>query len=285
MPLLGQIGFAYQKFLLQQGHCLGGIGSKDLRNASKRRGLAFDNTGIGRYRNLAIRKRVQGIHRLVHRNPCRQLNFNFDPLGCVIHDFADLDFAALVGLEDGIDDPPGGGPKGNFPDEEGFFVVLLDTSPAADFSTTATVLVMRSIHQATGRKIRQQNKRLFAQDANRCLDEFDEIMGQNAGGQAHRNALHTLRQQQRKLGWQRNGFLLATIVGHLPERGSGIEQNHLRKFGQTGLDITRSGGRIPGTNIPPIALGFDQKILLAQANQGIPNRSVSVGVVLHGLTD
>ena len=110
-------------------------------------------------------------------------------------------------------------------------------------------------------------------------------MGQNAGSQAHGNPLYTLRQQQRKLGWQRNGFLLATIVGHLPKCGPGIEQNHLRKFGQTGLDITRSGGRIPGTNIPPIPLCFDQKILLAQANQGISNRSVSVGVVLHGLTD
>ncbi len=110
-------------------------------------------------------------------------------------------------------------------------------------------------------------------------------MGQNAGGQAHRNPLHTLRQQQRKLGWQRNGFLLATIVGHLPQRGSGIEQNNLRKFGQTGLDVSRRRRRIPGTNIPPVALGFDQKILLAQANQGIPNRSVSMGVVLHGLPD
>ena len=143
--------------------------------------MSFDNAGIGRYGNFAIRKRIEGINGLVCRNTRRQLNFNFHLFGGVVDYFLYLKLTAVVGFQNRINQTTGGGAVRNLPNNQGLLIVFFDPCPATDFSSTITVLVKTNIDHAPGCKIRVQGERLLAQYFNGSLDQLHEIMRQYFG--------------------------------------------------------------------------------------------------------
>jgi len=110
-------------------------------------------------------------------------------------------------------------------------------------------------------------------------------MGEDLGGKAHGNSVDALGQEQREFCWQHHRFLLPAVIGEFPFGGLGIEKDLQGEFRQARFDITGSRGTITGENIAPVSLGIHQQLLLPQLHQGIPDRSISVGMILHGLPD
>ena len=111
-----------------------------------------------------------------------------------------------------------------------------------------------------------------------------EVVGQDLRRQTHRDAVGSLRQQQREFYGQRHGLLVAAVVRAHPLGGLLVENHVEREFRQTRLDVTSRGGIVAREDVAPVALTIDQQILLPQLHQRVLDRGVAVGVVLHGLT-
>ena len=110
-------------------------------------------------------------------------------------------------------------------------------------------------------------------------------MGHNLGTQAHGDTFHALCQQQWKLHGQRGGLALAAVVAQLPLGGVGVEDDIEGKLAEASLDVAGRGGTVAGAHIAPVALGFDEQVLLAEVHHGIADAGIAVRVVLHGLAD
>ena len=110
-------------------------------------------------------------------------------------------------------------------------------------------------------------------------------MRQYLGIQSDRNTFHALRQQQRELNRQVNRFVLTAVIRLHPLGSLGIKNGLQRKLGQPCLDITRSCRAITRQYISPVSLAINEQILLAELNKGITDRSITVRVILHSLTN
>ena len=110
-------------------------------------------------------------------------------------------------------------------------------------------------------------------------------MGQDLGVQTHRNTLYALRQQQRELHRQMDRLVLAAVIGFHPLGGLGIEGRLQGEFGEARLYITRCGGSVTGKYIPPVTLAVNEQVFLAQLDQRVADRGITVRVILHSLTD
>jgi len=110
-------------------------------------------------------------------------------------------------------------------------------------------------------------------------------VGQHLAAQAHGDALTTLRQEQRELHRQEHRLLVAAIVAQLPFRGLRVEDDIGRELAQPGLDVPRGRRTVAGQDVPPVALGVDQQVLLTQLHERISDAGIPVRVVLHGVPD
>ena len=110
-------------------------------------------------------------------------------------------------------------------------------------------------------------------------------MRQNLRGQAHCDPFHSLCQKQWKLYGQRYGFSFSSIVGKLPIRGLWIKNHIQGKLRQSSFDVSCSSSTIASTHITPVALRLNQQVFLAHIDYRISYGSISMGVVLHGLSN
>ena len=115
----------------------------------------------------------------------------------------------------------------------------------------------------------------------RGIAQLIEIVRQYLAGKAYRNALRTLSQKQRKLDGQRDWLFVTAIVGNFPLCGLGVEDSLKRELGETGLNISWSGGPVSGKNVSPVALAIYQQVLLAHLHQSVTDGGVTVGMELH----
>ena len=106
-------------------------------------------------------------------------------------------------------------------------------------------------------------------------------MRQNFRGQADRNTLNTLGQQQRKFDRQGHRLLITAIIGEHPFGNLRAEGHIQRKFRQTCFDITGCCSTISGQDVSPVTLAIDQQIFLPQLHQRIANRGIAMRVILH----
>ena len=122
---------------------------------------------------------------------------------------------------------------------------------------------------------------LAAQIADGGVANLVEVVGQHLRRQTHGDALCALCQQQRKLHGQRDGFLVAAVVGHLPFGGLRVEHHVEGKLRQASLDVSWGGGARSRQDVAPVALRVDEQFLLAQLHQGVADTGVAVRVELH----
>ena len=109
-------------------------------------------------------------------------------------------------------------------------------------------------------------------------------MGQNLRGKTYGNTIGTLCQEQRELNRERYRLLLTTIVGQHPLRSLLVIYHIEGKFRQASLDISCCRSLITRKDITPVTLHIDKQTLLTKLHQGILDRGITVGVILHSLT-
>ena len=110
-------------------------------------------------------------------------------------------------------------------------------------------------------------------------------MRQDLRVQTDRDTLHTLSKEQRELNRQMNRLVLTTVIGLHPLGGLGIEDCLQRELGEARLNITRSRSSIACEDVSPVTLTVNEQIFLAELDECVSDRSITVRVVLHGLTD
>ena len=119
-----------------------------------------------------------------------------------------------------------------------FIVEFLDPGPDPDFAAPVAVVVLRNINQPAGQEVGIYFKILPFQDADRGVDQLDEIMGQDFGSKAHGNAFHTLCQQQREFDRQGHRLFVPTVVGELPWRRFRVKHHFEGKLRKPCLDVS-----------------------------------------------
>ena len=110
-----------------------------------------------------------------------------------------------------------------------------------------------------------------------------EVVGQNLRRESHGNSLSSLSQQQREFSRQRDGLLVAAVVGELPFGGLRIEHHVERKLRQACLDVSRGSGAVAREDVSPVSLRVDEQVFLSHLHQGVADGGIAVGVELHGV--
>ena len=82
-----------------------------------------------------------------------------------------------------------------------------------------------------------------------------------------------------------NRLILTAVITLHPFGRLGVEDGLEGELTESRFDVTRRRSPISGEDVSPVSLTIDKQIFLAKLHQGIADRSISVRVVLHGLTD
>ena len=117
------------------------------------------------------------------------------------------------------------------------------------------------------------------------VNQFVEIVGKDFAGKTHGNTLRPLRKQKRKFDGQAHGLLVPAVIGKLPFRDFGAEHHVAGKGREAGFNVSGSRRGVSRQNIPPVPLGVDEQVFLAQAYQGVRDGPVPVRMEFHRIPD
>jgi hypothetical protein len=285
VPLLVEFAEADAQFRAEQVFGAFGTPAQDFADADEVRLLVGYDARVGRYGDFAVGEGVQGVDGLVGRFVGAHVDDDFHLFGGVVVHFPYLDFSLFVGLDDGLLDGLGCGAVGDFGNGERALVDFGDACAHLHYAAAQSVVVARHVDEAARLEVGIERERFAPQTGYGGVDEFVEVVRQDFRGEAHRDTLYPLRQQQRELHGQRDGFLVAAVIGEHPLRGLGIKHHVEGELAEPGLDVTRRGGHVAREDVAPVALRVDEQLLLAELHEGVADGGVAVGVVLHRLAD
>ena len=80
-------------------------------------------------------------------------------------------------------------------------------------------------------------------------------------------------------------FFLASVITEHPFGCFRIEDSFQCELAQACLNITRSRSAITSKDISPVSLTINQQVFLPELNECIANRSITMRVILHGLSN
>jgi hypothetical protein len=228
------------EFALQQVDQLLRVRPQHLRHGHLHRPLVADDDDPAVQGLLALREGVQRVHQLLGIDSLGHLDRDLHLLGGEIVDRPDLQFPLPGGVLDRPDQRIGGGPRRDLGDHHG--VLVLDPHPGADADAAPAVVVLLGVHQAAGGKVGDDLEGAALEDGDLGFEQLDEVVGQDAGGQADRDALGTEHEEERQLAGQRDRLLVAAVVGRNELGELVVEQLRPRQFGQARLDVAGGGG-------------------------------------------
>ena len=282
----GFVQFAEPDLQLAPQQPLGMLGraAQDLAHTQEMGFLLPDDAGVGGDRNLAVGEGVEGVDGFVARLVGRNLDDDLDLVGRIVIDLPDFDLALVVGLDDRILDRLGGRGIGDFGDGERAFVDLRNLGTHLHGSAPQAVVIAAHVGHAARREVGVKLEFAPFEVCDAGIDELHEVVGQDLRRQTHGDAVGALRQQQRELDRQRDGFLLAAVVGQHPLGGFLVEDHFGGELRQARLDVTPRGGLVAREDIAPVTLAVDQQVFLPQLHQCVLDRRIAVRVVLHGLS-
>ena len=262
---------------------------QNLRDRHHLRTARVQDDGPGRNRLLARRKGVERGLDLLLRRAGLQLQLDTHGVGGEVVQLAHHHLLLLDGIFDRGGDGVGRLAPRQLGNDE--LVLVLGLDDRANLHFAETVLVVGRVHDAAQLEIREKRDGLFLDEVDLGFKQLDEVVRQDGGGEAHGNAVRAQHQQERYLGRQIDGLLLASVVvGH--ELG-GLLVEHLlaRKVGELALDVTRGGVRHAGVDGAEVSLAVDEIAvalapeLVRQDHDRVANRGVAMRVVLHGVAD
>ncbi len=122
-------------------------------DGKKVRLLVDDHTGIRRNRAFAIGECIEGIHCHLRRHPGSNFHLDLDFLGRVIDHLLDLDFPAIVGLNNGVHQRGSIHAIGNVFDEDGRFIFDFHAGSDPHLTATSAALILLHVDHTTRGKI------------------------------------------------------------------------------------------------------------------------------------
>ncbi len=176
-------------------------------------------------------------------------------------------------------------PGGQFADDERAGDVRLRLDDRAQLDLARALGVAAGVHDAALREIGQQRERFALEDGDLRLDQLAEIVRQHARAQAHGDAFRAEHQQQRQLGGQRDGFLVAPVVAGDRLGELVVENLVAREVGQAALDVARGRRRVAGVDVAEVPLPLDEVTLLLQHDERVGDGGVAVRMELHAVAD
>jgi len=141
------------------------------------------------------------------------------------------------------------------------------------------------IGDAAGREIRIDPERFALEVIDGGAAEVVEIVRQDLGREADRDALGALEQDDGESGRQRDGLPGASIVAELPRGRLGVEEDLAGEWGQAGLDVSRRGRLVARQHVAEIALRFDEEAALGEPHERGADRGVAVRMKAHRGSD
>ena len=154
---------------------------QNLVHRHKMRLLIDDHAGIGRDGDLTITEGIERINGYVRGNARRQINLNLNLSRCIVYYLFDLDFAFVIGFENGLDQTGGGYSIGNILDQEGRFVFGFDVGTDTQLSSSFATIIVTRIDHASSREVRNQLRLATFEDCNRSLAQLNEVVRHNLG--------------------------------------------------------------------------------------------------------
>ena len=94
-----------------------------------------------------------------------------------------------------------------------------------------------------------------------------------------------MSQEQGELHWQGYWLIGRPIIGLLPRCDTVAVDGFESKGGELSLDVSACSSGVPSEDIPPVTLRVYEEALLSELNEGIIDRGIAVGMVLHRLPD
>ena len=281
--LLPQFRPLYLLLAAQQVHGVFGADAQQLAHAEEAGLLVVDDAAVGRHAQLAIGEGVERVDGLVGRHARRQVHLYFHLFGREVVRLAYLDFALLAGADDALDELARGSAVGDFADDKRLVVQFAYLGAYLHHAAPLAVVVTAHVDGAARGEVGIQRERLAAQAGHRGIEQLVEVVGQYLRVQPHGDAFHALHQQQGKLDGQRDGLLVAPVVGEFPLRHLGAEHRFEGKLRKPRFDVTFRRRVVARQDVAPVALRVDKQILLPQLHQRILDGRVAVRVELHGL--
>ena len=283
MPLVLQVLELVVQFPVQQVYRVVGAELQKFRGATEFRFLVDNHTAVGGQSRLAVGKRIERVDDDLRVGTCLQVDLDFHVFGGVVHNLLDLDFALVIGRHDGVDKAVGGGAEGNFADDERLVVQLLDFCTDLETSAAFAVIVFAHVDDAARVEVRVQRELAAAQVVDARLAQLLEVVGEDGGGKAHRDAVYALGQENREFRGECHRFLGTPVVVRNPFRSLGVEHHVERKFAELAFDVTRGGCLVARKRVTPVTLRFDEQVLLAHVHEGRVDGGVAMRVVVHGV--
>ena len=110
-------------------------------------------------------------------------------------------------------------------------------------------------------------------------------MRQNLGGHSDADAFGALGKKQRETHRKLGRLLVTPVVAAHPMGNLRVENHFLGELAEPCLDVTRRGIGISREDITPVSLAIHGESLLSELNQCSKNGGISMGMVLHSLSD
>ena len=160
VPLVIELAEEDFEFLEKERLGLEGAVLQDLGNRHEVRAAFVNDAGIGRDADLAIGKPEKGLAGHLGIGSGGKVDKNFDILGGIILDPGDLNFAFVVGIDDGIHNPAGGGAEGNGTDPNELGFDHLNIGPDPDLSSAETLAVIADVNKTAGVEVGKRVRRV-----------------------------------------------------------------------------------------------------------------------------
>ena len=284
MKIVQEIAFSQCQLAMQDVQKLADVLAEHLFGIHLHGAFVGDDRELAGDRGLASCEGIERLDGLVLIGARRKGDFNADLLRREIADRADCDLLLLDRLFNRADHRFGGLHTRKLRDKELVDALFLDAR--TDLDSAKPLVVFADIHDPARLEIGHDvyGSRLLLRlldDLNLCFQQLDEVVRQNAGGQAHGDALGAEHQEQRELGRQGHRLLVASVVARNKVGQILVEQFVARQFGQTTLNISRRRRIVACEDVAEVALAFNEIALVGQCDQRVTDGGVAMRVVLH----
>jgi hypothetical protein len=175
----------------------------------------------------------------------------------------------------------GGDAVGELGDGEEVFGALLDLGADLHLAAALAVVVFGEVGGAARGEVGEDAEGFSLEVVDRRAAEVVEVVREDLGREADRDAVGALEEDDGELGGEGDGLLVAAVVAELPGGGLRVEEDVLGEIGQAGLDVTRGGGIVAGEGVAVVALGLDEPGALADGDERGADGGVAVRVELH----
>ena len=259
-----------------------GIAPDHLMHGHLHRLAVADDRHVDGDRNGAVRIHVEGLKRLFGIGSPHGNHTNLHIFGGVVVDAGNSYLVFLGRLFDGGHETLGGGGRGNLADDQ---FPAVDLDPGTEDDAAVAVIVLADIHESALEKIGIKFERLPAQGGDLGLKKLIEVVGHDARGHAHGDAVAAQHEKRRDLHGQNDGFPVAAVVGIHKFRDLVRKQHLAAQRRETALDVPGRGGGTAGEDVAEISLPGDEVFLVGQHHQCVADGGVAVGMVVHGVAD